>query len=132
MVYPKTGSVIVRHGREMTYTHIQANQTPSRSVCFFFPGASYSFDRPYLYYSTMLFLSKQFDLVHVHAQGTSFFPFVSDPVDSVAEGGFGRGKLACAGAKCLSRLSRLRYCRSPLLSACSLLWMNLVVFWTSR
>ncbi|AWX55267.1 MULTISPECIES: alpha/beta hydrolase [Brevibacillus] len=68
MVYPKTGSVIVRHGREMTYTHIQANQTPSRSVCFFFPGASYSFDRPYLYYSTMLFLSKQVDLIHVHAE----------------------------------------------------------------
>ncbi|MCC8435279.1 alpha/beta hydrolase [Brevibacillus sp. M2.1A] len=68
MVYPKTGSVIVRDGREMTYTHIQANQTPSRSVCFFFPGASYSFDRPYLYYSTMIFLSKQIDLVHVHAE----------------------------------------------------------------
>ncbi|MCE0451872.1 alpha/beta hydrolase [Brevibacillus sp. AF8] len=68
MVYPKTGSVIVRDGREMTYTHIQANQTPSRFVCFFFPGASYSFDRPYLYYSTMIFLSKQIDLVHVHAE----------------------------------------------------------------
>ncbi|MDC0763327.1 alpha/beta hydrolase [Brevibacillus sp. AG] len=68
MVYPKTGSVIVRDGREMAYTHIQASQTPSRSVCFFFPGASYSFDRPYLYYSTMLFLSKQFDLVYVHAE----------------------------------------------------------------
>ncbi|MFF2529394.1 alpha/beta family hydrolase [Brevibacillus sp. NPDC058079] len=68
MVYPKTGSVIVRDGKEMTYTHIQANQTPSRSVCFFFPGASYSFDRPYLYYSTMLLLSKQIDLVHVHAE----------------------------------------------------------------
>ncbi|TKI56462.1 alpha/beta hydrolase [Brevibacillus antibioticus] len=68
MVYPKTGSVIVGDGREMTYTYIQENQTPSRSVCFFFPGASYSFDRPYLYYSTMLFLSKQIDLVHVHAE----------------------------------------------------------------
>lgn len=68
MVYPKAGSVIFRDEREMKYTHIQANQTPSRFVCFFFPGASYSFDRPYLYYSTMLFLSKQIDLVHVHAE----------------------------------------------------------------
>lgn len=67
MVYPKTGSVIVSDGREMAYTHIQTRTTPSRTVCFFFPGASYSFDRPYLYYPTMLFLNRQIDLVHVHA-----------------------------------------------------------------
>ncbi|MFF0827370.1 alpha/beta hydrolase [Brevibacillus sp. NPDC003359] len=67
MVYPKIGSVIVRNDSEISYTLIQPNQAPSRSICFFFPGASYSFDRPYLYYSTMLFLSKQIDLVHVHA-----------------------------------------------------------------
>ncbi|MFC8687687.1 alpha/beta hydrolase [Brevibacillus porteri] len=67
MVYPKIGSVIVGNDSEISYMLIQANQVPSRSLCFFFPGASYSFDKPYLYYSTMLFLSRQIDLVHVHA-----------------------------------------------------------------
>ncbi|MGF9797715.1 alpha/beta hydrolase [Brevibacillus agri] len=66
MIQTIADSVAGPDGQSIPYTLIQAGESPSRALCFFFPGASYSFDKPYLYYSTMLFLRKQVDIVHVH------------------------------------------------------------------
>ncbi|MCA0971710.1 alpha/beta hydrolase [Halobacillus litoralis] len=47
----------------LSYTHIQQG---SSRVCIMLSGASYSFDRPLLYYSTMVMLRHGIDVVHVH------------------------------------------------------------------
>ncbi|MGN7468415.1 alpha/beta hydrolase [Brevibacillus sp. SAFN-007a] len=76
MIQTMEDSLLGLEGRPLRYTLIQAGESPSRALCFVFPGASYSFDKPYLYYSTMLFLRKQVDIVHVHysfGQGDAAF-----------------------------------------------------------
>ncbi|WP_353617860.1 alpha/beta hydrolase [Bacillus sp. B4EP4a] len=49
--------------KEITYTHIE-NGSPA--VCFMFSGAGYTYEKPLFYYSTMMMLQNQFDVVHIH------------------------------------------------------------------
>jgi hypothetical protein len=49
--------------QEVQYTHIE-NGSPT--VCLMFSGASYTYDKPLLYYSTMLMLENEYDIVHIH------------------------------------------------------------------
>ncbi|QRG69378.1 alpha/beta family hydrolase [Brevibacillus choshinensis] len=66
MVRTATFHAVGRNNQEVSYTYIQPGQTRSRAICFFCPGSSYLFDKPYLHYSTMLMLSHQADIVHIH------------------------------------------------------------------
>ncbi|RXJ00669.1 alpha/beta hydrolase [Anaerobacillus alkaliphilus] len=54
---------IVIDQKKLTYTHIENN---SHIVCYMLSGAGYTYEKPLLYYSTMLLLEKKFDVVHVH------------------------------------------------------------------
>ncbi|MGG4266585.1 alpha/beta hydrolase [Peribacillus simplex] len=47
----------------VSYTHIESG---SQAVCFMFSGAGYTYEKPLLYYSTMLMLQNQYDVVHIH------------------------------------------------------------------
>ncbi|MFY0545345.1 alpha/beta family hydrolase [Brevibacillus sp. H7] len=47
------------------YVQIRPAETRSETVCFMCPGTGYSFDKPLLYYSTMLMLQKSIDVVHI-------------------------------------------------------------------
>lgn len=49
--------------RQLEYTHIQ---TGSPFVCFMLAGSSYTYDKPLFYYSTMLMLELNIDVVHIH------------------------------------------------------------------
>ncbi|MGG0847138.1 alpha/beta hydrolase [Peribacillus simplex] len=49
--------------KEITYTHIE-NGSPA--VCFMFSGAGYTYEKPLFYYSTMIMLQTQYDVVHIH------------------------------------------------------------------
>lgn len=49
--------------KEVQYTHIENG---SKVVCFMFSGAGYTYDRPLFYYSTMIMLQNQYDVVHIH------------------------------------------------------------------
>ncbi|QHE52709.1 alpha/beta hydrolase [Pontibacillus sp. HMF3514] len=55
--------IITVNERNIPYTHIQND---SRKVCFMFSGAGYTYDKPLLYYSTMVALENHFDVVHIH------------------------------------------------------------------
>ncbi|CAM3974452.1 alpha/beta hydrolase [Mesobacillus zeae] len=48
---------------EVKYTHIE---TGADTICFMFSGASYTYDRPLFYYSTMAMLQLNVDIVQVH------------------------------------------------------------------
>jgi predicted alpha/beta-hydrolase family hydrolase len=58
-------SSAVGNSREVSYTLVQPASEASHSVCFFCPGSGYSFDKPLLYYSTMLMLAKGIDVVQI-------------------------------------------------------------------
>ncbi|ENB9402086.1 alpha/beta hydrolase [Bacillus cereus] len=45
------------------YTHIEKG---SNTVCFMFSGSGYNYDKPLLYYATMLMLENKIDVVHIH------------------------------------------------------------------
>ncbi|WP_242245878.1 alpha/beta hydrolase [Bacillus cereus group sp. BfR-BA-01523] len=45
------------------YTHIEKG---SSTVCFMFSGSGYNYDKPLLYYATMLMLENKIDVVHIH------------------------------------------------------------------
>lgn len=49
--------------KEITYTYIE-NGSPA--VCFMFSGAGYTYEKPLFYYSTMIMLQNQYDVVHIH------------------------------------------------------------------
>ncbi|SES12903.1 alpha/beta family hydrolase [Psychrobacillus sp. OK032] len=49
--------------KKIEYTHIQ---TGSKSICFMFSGAGYTYDKPLFYYATMAMLEKNIDVVHIH------------------------------------------------------------------
>ncbi|CAH0272334.1 hypothetical protein SRABI96_03729 [Peribacillus sp. Bi96] len=55
--------IINSNEKEVAYTHIE-NGSPA--ICFMFSGAGYTYEKPLFYYSTMLMLQNQFDVVHVH------------------------------------------------------------------
>ena len=50
-------------GKQIEYTHIQ---TGSKNICFMFSGTGYTYDKPLLYYATMVMLENQFDVVQIH------------------------------------------------------------------
>lgn len=54
---------VVVNGKEVRYTHVD-NGSPV--VCFMFSGAGYTYEKPLLYYSTMIMLENRFDVVQVH------------------------------------------------------------------
>ncbi|HDR4423867.1 TPA: alpha/beta hydrolase [Bacillus cereus] len=45
------------------YTHFEKG---SNTVCFMFSGSGYNYDKPLLYYATMLMLENKIDVVHIH------------------------------------------------------------------
>ncbi len=45
------------------YTHIEKG---SKTICFMFSGSGYNYDKPLFYYSTMLMLENNIDVVHIH------------------------------------------------------------------
>ncbi|MGG2088564.1 alpha/beta hydrolase [Priestia aryabhattai] len=47
----------------ITYTHIK---TGGSRICFMFSGLSYTYEKPLLYYVTMLMLKHGIDVVHIH------------------------------------------------------------------
>ncbi|MCL1631492.1 alpha/beta hydrolase [Sporolactobacillus sp. CPB3-1] len=47
----------------IAYTHVE---TESNAVCFMFAGIGYTYDRPLLYYATMMMLQHEIDVVQVH------------------------------------------------------------------
>jgi len=49
--------------KQIEYTHIQ---TGSKNVCFMFSGTGYTYDKPLLYYATMVMLENNIDVVQVH------------------------------------------------------------------
>lgn len=49
--------------KEIEYTHIQ---TGSKSICFMFSGTGYTYDKPLFYYTTMVMLENNIDVVHIH------------------------------------------------------------------
>ncbi|ATP40366.1 alpha/beta hydrolase [Solibacillus sp. R5-41] len=49
--------------KQIEYTHIQ---TGSKNICFMFSGTGYTYDKPLLYYATMVMLENQFDVVQIH------------------------------------------------------------------
>ncbi|MFC4559202.1 alpha/beta family hydrolase [Virgibacillus kekensis] len=49
--------------RAIQYTHIVND---SKAVCFMFSGAGYNYDKPLFYYSTMIMLENNFDVIHIH------------------------------------------------------------------
>jgi predicted alpha/beta-hydrolase family hydrolase len=51
--------------REVSFTIVQPASEPGHSVCFMCPGSGYSFDKPLLYFSTMLMLAKGIDVVQI-------------------------------------------------------------------
>ncbi|MDC3422353.1 alpha/beta hydrolase [Aquibacillus koreensis] len=63
----------------IAYTHIETNAT---SICFMFSGAGYTYDKPLLYYATMVMLEKNIDVVHIHY---SFKDILKHPIDVVNE-----------------------------------------------
>lgn len=65
MLQTKVGQAVGPSGQSVRYTRIQPSASRSRAVCFFCPGASYLFDKPYLHYATMLLLGRGVDLVHI-------------------------------------------------------------------
>jgi predicted alpha/beta-hydrolase family hydrolase len=65
MVYVSTSTANGGGNRKIAYTFVQPASAPSRSVCFMCPGAGYSFDKPLLYYATMLMLANGIDVVQV-------------------------------------------------------------------
>lgn len=54
---------IIANGKKLTYTHLSNG---SDTICYMFSGAGYTYEKPLLYYSTMVMLEKQYDVVHVH------------------------------------------------------------------
>lgn len=49
--------------KQIEYTHIQ---TGSKNICFMFSGTGYTYDKPLLYYATMVMLENEFDIVQIH------------------------------------------------------------------
>ncbi|MDI3091738.1 alpha/beta hydrolase [Priestia megaterium] len=47
----------------ITYTHIK---TGGPRICFMFSGLGYTYEKPLLYYVTMLMLKREIDVVHIH------------------------------------------------------------------
>ncbi|MGN1400649.1 MAG: alpha/beta family hydrolase [Bacillus sp. (in: firmicutes)] len=66
--------------QEVLYTHIE---TGSEQVCFMFSGFGYTYDKPLFYYSTMLMIENQIDVVHVHY--TYGEDDLQKPVGAIAE-----------------------------------------------
>ncbi|MFB4169793.1 alpha/beta hydrolase [Virgibacillus sp. JSM 102003] len=56
-------TIETQENKVIQYTHIQNN---SQVVCFMFSGAGYTYDKPLFYYSTMVMLENNFDVVHIH------------------------------------------------------------------
>lgn len=49
--------------KQIEYTHIQKG---SKNVCFMFSGTGYTYEKPLLYYATMVMLENNIDVVQVH------------------------------------------------------------------
>ncbi|SDN15627.1 hypothetical protein SAMN05518871_103456 [Psychrobacillus sp. OK028] len=49
--------------KQIEYTHIQ---TGSKNVCFMFSGTGYTYEKPLLYYATMVMLENNIDVVQIH------------------------------------------------------------------
>ena len=49
--------------KNVPYTIIENG---SKKLCFMLSGTGYTYDKPLLYYSTMLLLENEFDIVHIH------------------------------------------------------------------
>lgn len=47
----------------ISYTHYQLG---SEKVCFMFSGSGYTYEKPALYYATLLLLEKNYDIIQIH------------------------------------------------------------------
>jgi predicted alpha/beta-hydrolase family hydrolase len=56
-------TISTRGNKEIKYTHIH---NKSQVICFMFSGAGYTYDKPLLYYSTMMMLENHVEVVHIH------------------------------------------------------------------
>ena len=56
-------SLVTKTNKQLTYTHIKQG---SDRICFMFSGTGYTYDKPLLYYATMVMLEQGVDVVHVH------------------------------------------------------------------
>ena len=55
--------LVTKTNKQLTYTHIKQG---SDRICFMFSGTGYTYDKPLLYYATMVMLEQGHDVVHVH------------------------------------------------------------------
>ncbi|MRH41824.1 hypothetical protein GH741_03950 [Aquibacillus halophilus] len=66
--------------KELSYTHIKNGQS---QVCFMLSGASYTYDKPLFYYTTMMMLEENYDVIHIHYSYQS--QLLSLPVETLTE-----------------------------------------------
>lgn len=65
--------------KSISYTHIE---TGSKTVCFMFSGSGYNYDKPLFYYSTMVMLENNYDVVHIHYSYEGGWP--ENPVEEMS------------------------------------------------
>ncbi|WP_379967491.1 alpha/beta hydrolase [Ectobacillus sp. sgz5001026] len=77
-VSQKTASL---EDKEIQYTHIDNGGSV---VCFMFSGSGYTYDKPLFYYSTMIMLQNQYDVVHIHySYGQDLFELPLDDITQI-------------------------------------------------
>lgn len=65
---------------KVTYTHIK---TGGPRICFMFSGLGYTYEKPLLYYVTMLMLKHEIDVVHIHY--TYSKELMTKPTEEIAD-----------------------------------------------
>jgi len=70
-----------RSPKNVEYTYINNN---SQNICIMLSGGSYTYEKPLLYYATMLTIENQFDIVHVnYSYGPEYFENTPDQIQSI-------------------------------------------------
>ena len=70
-----------RSPKDVEYTFINNN---SQNICIMLSGGSYTYNKPLLYYATMLMIENQFDIVHVnYSYGPEYFENTPDQIQSI-------------------------------------------------
>ena len=67
--------------KNVEYTYINNN---AQTICIMLSGGSYTYDKPLLYYATMLMIENQFDIVHVnYSYGPEYFENTPELIQSI-------------------------------------------------
>ena len=70
-----------RSPKNVKYTYIN---NKSQTICIMLSGVSYTYDKPLLYYATMLMIENQFDIVHVnYSYGPEYFENTPEQIQAI-------------------------------------------------